>query len=218
MFKFLPYLAVVLAIFFGAFPCAGDDVLYWMVTDSTTVDGVDIKQFLDPSYQSTEDAWSAARVKMISPDGASSQILRIYWGNGYEEDGDWGVELMDSGNGYWGAENPVGVQSRTGYTTIGTAQGGSVSYSPEVMEIMFIMELGYNSWDDNVGDYVWQTLAQSETATYEELSGQHMFSAGNIAPSYIIPWSPDFYTIPEPNSFILLSIGTSMLLLSRKRA
>jgi len=144
-----------------SFAGAGD-VLLWTVDESTTVDGTLIQNFLQ-SYPTTEDNWPAARVKMISSDGTSSRVLDIYWGDGIQEDGNWGVELSDPGSGYWGAGAPIGMQSETGYHTLGTIQGelhGDIlSYPPEVMEILFIMELGYNSWNDDVGDYVWETLA-----------------------------------------------------------
>ena len=196
------------------------DILLWQVTDSTTVDGDLIQHYLVP-YPSTEDNWPAARVKLVSIDG-SSRILK-YWGedeygNKVEWDGDWGAELMDIG-GYWGTGNPTGNQSETGYNTIHRIQDpSSPNYPPEVMEALFIMELGYNSWDDNAGeagDYVWQTLAQSAPEKYEDLISQHMYAPGDIAPLIATPWSPNFYSVPEPTTFLLLLLGFGILALRR---
>lgn len=196
------------------------DVLLWTVDESTTVDGTLIQSFLQ-SYPTTEDNWPAARVKMISSDGTSSRVLDIYWGDGIQEDGNWGVALSDPGSGYWGAGAQVGMQSETGYHTLGTIQGelhGDIlSYPPEVMEILFIMELGYNSWNDDVGDYVWETLAQSAPELYETLQHQYMYAEFDIAPSDGHAWKPNFSTTPEPSSLLLTLFGTGLLLLRRKQ-
>ena len=195
------------------------DVLYWQVNENTTVDGGDIQLFLVP-YPSTEDAWPAARVKLVSSDGTSSRILDIYWGNGFQEDGRWGVELSDPGSGYWGAGAPVGIQSDTGYHTIGTIQGTlhgeTPSYPPEVMEALFIMELGYNEWNDGVGDYVWRTLAESAPELYRDLVGKYMYEQFDISPGPDHVWTPNFYTTPEPSTSLLCIIGLGLLLLKRK--
>ena len=136
------------------------DVLIWQVNETTKVDGGDIQLFLVP-YPSTEDAWSGARVKLVSSDGTSSTILKIWYDNPYDppnrwEDGDWGIEPGYTGSGEWGTG---WVQSETGYNTINTIQnqmaGNNLPYPPEVMEILVVMELGYSSWDDDLGDYVW---------------------------------------------------------------
>lgn len=208
---------ISMALLLLSFSVMGD-VLLWMVDENTTVDGNPIQQFL-VEYPSDDDNWPAARVKLVSSDGTTSRILRIYFGEGIEEDGDWGAELMDSGNG-WGAGAPRGLQSRTGYNTIGTIQGqlsGDIpSYPPEVLEALLIMELGYNSWDDDVGDYVWRTLAESSPETYADLR-QHMYAESDIGPSSPDPWSPDFYTtVPEPSISILVIVGFSVLALRRE--
>ena len=81
------------------------DILYWQVTDSTTVDGDLIQQYLVP-YPSTEDNWPAARVKLVSSDGTSSTILKFWYDSPDDppsrwEDGDWGIEPCDTGSGRW---------------------------------------------------------------------------------------------------------------------
>ena len=94
--------------------------------------------------------------------------------------------------------------------------GNTLSYPPEVMEILFVMELGYNTWDDDLGDYVWETLAQSAPELYQDLMRQHMYATGDISPPGYTPWTPDFYTTPEPSTSILCIIGLGLLLLKRK--
>lgn len=199
------------------------DVLMWEVTDSTKVDNGSIQQFLVP-YPSTDDSWPAARVKLVSSDGSSSTILKIYFGDGVWEDGDWGMELADYGNG-WGTGVPTGNQSETGFNTINRIQdiihGDVLDVPPEVLEALFVMELGYNSWDESVGDYVWKTIASSAPELYKDLVREYMYASGDVAPSTTKNWNPDFYTmnppiVPEPSTGFLFLIGSSLLALKRK--
>jgi len=156
MFKKLLALVMIYTISF----CGFGDILMWQVNETTKVDGGDIQCFLVP-YPSDEDHFPGARVKLVSSDGTSSTILKIWYVNPDDppsrwEDGDWGVELCNTGSGRW---ETGWVQSETGYNTINTIQnqmsGNNLPYPPEVMEILIVMELGYSSWDDDLGDYVW---------------------------------------------------------------
>lgn len=94
--------------------------------------------------------------------------------------------------------------------------GNTFPYPDEVMEILFVMELGYNSWSEIEDDYVWETLAQSAPELYENLRHQYMYGEFDISPSYTLAWTPDFYTTPEPSSGLLLLMGTGILGLRRK--
>lgn len=195
------------------------DILRWSVDESTKVDGNPIKQFLVP-YPEDDDHFPAARVKLVSNDGSSSTILKIYLGDGVWEDGYWGSYIGD--NGYWGS---CGNQSETGYNTINTAQGEiigtEVSYPPEVMEALFIMELGYNEWNDEANDFVWRTLAQSNPELYKDLVHQYMYAKLDVGTPSSKAWNPDFYTynpsVPEPTSGILFLVGTSLMMLKRQK-
>lgn len=213
--KFCILMSILLIPLYGI-----SDILRWQVNENTTVDGGDIQLFLIP-YPSDDDHFPAARVKLVSSDGTSSTILKI-WGEDpdthlpVEWDGDWGMEIADWEGG-WGTGTPTGNQSETGYNTIHRIQDpSSPNYPPEVMEALFIMELGYNSWDESVGDYVWQTLAQSAPELYKDLVNQYMYASGDIAPSGYTSWSPNFYSVPEPSAFLLALVGASLLLLKRK--
>jgi len=44
-----------------------------------------------------------------------------------------------------------------------------------------------------------------------------MYASGDIAPPTTTPWTPDFYTTPEPSSGLLLLFGTGCILLMRKK-
>ena len=217
MKRFIAILVSCLALLTGS-----GDTLYWQVNENTTVDGGNIQQFLVP-YPSTDDSWAAARVKLVSSDGTSSTILKI-WGEDpdthlpVEWDGDLGVEPCYTGSGRW--ETGL-VQSETGYHTIQRVQDGfngiTPVYPPEVMEALFIMELGYNDWNDGAGDYVWRTLAESAPELYRDLVSRYMFENGDISPGPDHIWTPNFYTTPEPSSSLLCLLGASLLMLRRKK-
>ena len=206
------------------------DVLLWSVDENTKVDGIDIQTFLVP-YPTDDEHFSGARVKLVSSDGTVSTILKILGEDpdthlSVEWDGDWGMELADYGNG-WGTGVPTGNQSETGYNTIQTIQqqinGETLTYPSEVMEALMIMELGYNSWDESVGDYVWQTIASSAPELYKDLIREHMYASGDVAPPTTTNWNPDFYTmnppiVPEPSAGLLFVIGAGLLALKRKHA
>ena len=75
-----------------AFLTGSGDVLLWQIDENTTVDSSSIQQFLVP-YPSTDDSWPAARVKLVSSDGSSSTILKI-WG----EDPDTSLDVEWDGD------------------------------------------------------------------------------------------------------------------------
>lgn len=215
---------IFICLAFLDFLTGSGDVLMWTVDENTKVDGGGIQQFLDP-YPSTDDSWPAARVKLVSSDGSSSTILKIWgedeFGNKEEWDGDWGMEIADWEGG-WGTGVPTGNQSETGFNTIDRIQdiihGDVLDVPPEVLEAMFIMELGYNEWNEGANDYVWKTLAESAPELYKDLVRNHMYATGDVAPNGMLPWSPNFYTrtTPEPSSALLCIIGFGVLMLRRK--
>ena len=200
-----------------AFLTGSGDVLYWQVDENTTVDGGDIQEFLEP-YPSSDDYFPAVRVKLIY--GSSSKILSV---RGYEDWPEyWGVEPMESPGGHgWGIGIPVPVQSQTGYNTISTVMDefGNIvpDYPPDVLEALFIMELGYNEWNEGAEDYVWRTLAESAPELYKNLINDYMYREGDIRPNPINGWNPNFRTtVPEPSSALLCIIGFGVLMLRRK--
>lgn len=197
MKTFLSILMLIAGITFYA--KGAEEVLLWQTTESTTVDGGDIFSFLE-IYPIDEDNWNAVRVVVTGGQLSEPIYLPIYF-DLIEEDGEFGVELMDNGSGYWGVGNPTGIQSKF----------------PVVDEMLFQLEMGHNVWDYNLDDAVWTTIAVSDTATYEYLRQQYIYETFDIAPQTAKPWNPNFHVVvPEPNTNLLLLFGLSILLLKRK--
>ena len=186
---------------------AGDDVLYWMVDSSATVekDGVttSVSSFFD-NYAAPEGSAFAARVRVTGGDIQDGQdvFLDLYIpGSGLDEGGGaWGVEFSDAG-GYWGAGVPTGNQSPSG------------DYSAGTPEYSFIVELGNIDSNDN-----WTTVATSAAATYSSL-GNYIHQTFDINPGQIAVWAPTAFSVPvpEPSSGLLTLIGFAFLALRRKR-
>ena len=205
LFKMAAYAAAALT---AGVAFAGDDVLYWMVGDSATVekDGVttSISSFFE-NYDAPSGSAFAARVRVTGGDIQDGQdvFLDLYI-PGYGVDtgnGDLGVEFGDVG-GYWGAGVPTGTQSPAGDFSAGTP------------EYSFVVELGNIDANDN-----WTTVATSASATYSSL-GNYIHETFDINPGQIAVWTPTTFTtpIPEPSSGLLMAVGLALLALRRKRA
>ena len=197
---------LVAAILTAGVASAGDDVLYWMVDNSATVekDGVtsSISSFFE-SYDAPDGSAFAARVRVTGGDIQDGQdvFLDLYIpGYGLDEGGGaWGVEFSDVG-GYWGAGVPTGNQSPSG------------DYSAGTPEYSFIVELGNIDSSDN-----WTTVATSASATYSDL-GDFIHETFDINPGQIAVWTPtEFTVVPEPSSGLLTLIGFAVLSLRRRR-
>ena len=205
IFKIAAYAAAALT---AGVAFAGDDVLYWMVDNSATVekDGVTslISSFFE-SYDAPEGSAFAARVRVTGGDIQDGQdvFLDLYIpGSSVDEGGGaWGVEFSDAG-GYWGAGVPTGNQSPSGDFSAGTP------------EYSFIVELGNIDSSDN-----WTTVATSASATYSSL-GDYIHETFDINPGQIAVWTPTTFTapVPEPSSGLLMAVGLALLALRRKRA
>ena len=94
--------------------------------------------------------------------------------------------------------------------------GDVIEPSLDALESLLVMELGYNSWDDNVGDFVCQTLAKSAPEVYNDLVDRYMYASGDVAPPNPSYWSPNFYTVPEPSSALFCIFGIGLLMLTRR--
>ena len=203
IFKIAAYAAAALT---AGVASAGDDVLYWMVDNSATVekDGVtsSISSFFE-SYDAPDGSAFAARVRVTGGDIQDGEdvFLDLYIPNyGLDEGGgEYGVEFSEVG-GYWGAGVPTGNQSPSG------------DYSAGTPEYSFIVELGNIDSSDN-----WTTVASSASATYSSLSG-FIHETFDLNPGQIAVWSPNMFTaVPEPSSGLLTLIGFAFLALRRKR-
>ena len=205
IFKMAAYAAVALT---AGVASAGDDILYWMIDNSATVekDGVttSITSFFD-NYGAPEGSAFAARVRVTGGDIQDGQdvFLDLYIpGYGVDEGGgEYGVEFSDVG-GYWGAGVPTGNQSPSGDFSAGTP------------EYSFIVELGNIDASDN-----WTTVATSASATYSSLC-DYIHETFDINPGQIAVWTPTTFTapVPEPSSGLLMAVGLALLALRRKSA
>ena len=200
--------AFAAAILTAGVSFADEDVLYWMVDSSATVekDGEtsSVSSFFD-NYGAPANSAFAARVRVTGGNIQEGQdvFLDLYI-PGYGVDvggGEWGVEFSDAG-GYWGAGVPTGNQSPSGNFSAGTP------------EYSFIVELGNIDASEN-----WTTVATSASATYSSL-GDYIHETFDINPGQIAVWTPTTFTtpIPEPSSGLLMAVGLALLALRRKRA
>ena len=202
--RFAAGAAVILAA--GVLP-ADEEVLYWMVDDSATVNDhgtiSSIKDFLPAE---TDDSWSAARIRVTGGDIVGDVFLDVYDTDGTLQvgSGALGIAFGDTGSGYWGAGVPTGNQSPL---------GGYAGTSPEYS---FIIELGNVSWDGNAASWV-ETVAVSQSATYSDIS-RYIHTSFDPNPTVGGAWAPTAYNVPEPSSGLLLLVGGGLLLLRRRKA
>ena len=182
----------------GVSPAADNDVLYWMVDSSATVqkaDGttVSISSFVSP----TSDY--AARIRVTGGGITEDTFLDIYYPDG-TIDGEYGVDFDDGSiSGYWGAGVPTGNQSPSG------------DYSAGTPEYCFTIEIGNIDAEDN-----WTTVAASATVAYSELA-DYIHETFDVNPPTSEVWAPMSFAVPEPSGGVLTAVGLALLALRRKR-
>ena len=198
--------AFVAALLTVGVASAEEDVLYWMIDSSATVekDGVtsSVSSFFD-NYGAPANSAFAARVRVTGGNIQEGQdvFLDLYIpGYGLDEGGGaWGVEFSTAG-GYWGAGVPTGNQSPSG------------NYSAGTPEFSFIVELGNIDSSDN-----WTTVATSAAKAYSDL-GDYIHQTFDINPGQLAVWTPTQFTaVPEPSGGLLTLMGVALLALRRKR-
>ena len=183
----------------GGSPAADNDVLYWMVDSSATVQMTDgttvrISDFVSP----TSDY--AARIRVTGGDIAEDTFLNLYYPGGVVDDGEYGVDFDDGATtGYWGAGVPSGNQSPSG------------DYSAGTPEYRFTIEIGNIDADDN-----WTTVAASATVAYSALA-DYIHETFDVNPPSSAVWTPTSYAVPEPSGGLLTAVGLALLALRRKR-
>lgn len=204
---------IVLCTLFAFIPrlVTGNEILCWQVDETATVNGIGIMEFLT-GYPDDDDNWPAARIQVTDSILGSPAILNI-WGedeNGNPElwDGYWGVWLGDVGGGYWGTgayvQSPLEID---GLELTSNA--------------LLTMQIGHNTWNDEIGDYAWTTLAEAAPITRAWLEIQdYTYTAGSLAPPTQTSWTPTEFTtnIPEPGTGILLAMGIVVILLRRRNS
>ena len=182
----------------GVSPAADNDVLYWMVDSSATVQMTDgttvrISDFVSP----TSDY--AARIRVTGRDITEDTFLDIYYPGG-TIDGEYGVDFDDGSiSGYWGAGVPTGNQSPSG------------DYSAGTPEYCFTIEIGNIDAEDN-----WTTVAASATVAYSELA-DYIHETFDVNPPTSEVWAPTSFAVPEPSGGVLTAVGLALLALRRKR-
>ena len=189
------------------------DVLYWQVTDEATVDGGNIKAFVEPYGTYEEELPSgdmyigynvAARVKVTGSHLQQSIYLPIY---GLSDDAELGVDFSPDTGGHWGCGVPTGNQS-----PLDTLGYGSEMF----MECAFQVELGEITWDEVADTLDWTTIAKSDTFAASQLS-QYIHERFVLPPPDLDVWTPmNFYIVPEPSSGLLLLFGLALFALKRK--
>lgn len=209
----LRFALIAVAVLSAGVSFAGEnDVLYWMVDDTSTVNwwnsegeqvSGSVSSFFSSYGAAEEGSAFAARIRVTGGDIQDGQdtFLDLYI-PGYGLDvggGEYGVVFGDVG-GYWGAGVPTGNQSPSGDFSAGTP------------EYAFTVELGNIDAQDN-----WTTVAWSATTAYSEL-GDYIHQTFDINPSSMAVWTPDSFAtpIPEPSSGLLAAIGFALLALRRK--
>ena len=198
--------AFVAALLTVGVASAEEDVLYWMIDSSATVEDTKtgtskaIGDFFS-SYDAPEGSAFAARVRVTGGNITEDTFLDLYIPN-YGIDtgnGDIGVLFSDAG-GYWGAGVPTGNQSPIG------------AYSAGSPEFSFIVELGNIDSSDN-----WTTVATSAAKAYSDLA-DYIHQTFDINPGQLAVWTPaQFTAVPEPSGGLLTLMGVALLALRRRR-
>ena len=193
----------------GVSSADGNDVLYWMVDDSATINrwwsdvagsagDYSVGQYFSSFY--TEGSDFAARVRVTGGDITGDTFLQLYDVEGAIYDGEFGVDFGDAGGGYWGAGVPTGNQSP------------SQDYSAGSPEYSFIVELG------NIVNDEWTTIATSDARSYSSLQNDYIHPTYDMTPSALQIWTPTSFTaVPEPSGGLLTALGLALLALRRKR-
>lgn len=209
LYRFALFAAAVMA---STVLVAGEEILYWMVDDSSTVNWWNdqgeqvsgtVSSFFDSFGTPEEGSAFAARVRVTGGDiqDGEAVFLDLYIpGQGVDVGGgEYGVLFSEVG-GYWGAGVPTGNQSPSG------------DYAAGSPEFNFIVELGNLDASDN-----WTTVAYSEPASYTSLSA-YIHETFDLNPGQLAVWtSVSFGTdVPEPSSGLLLLIGGALLALRRR--
>jgi len=197
----------LLVLFFGLIAHAYDEVLYWMIDDTSVVhyqDGSTV--FMPMMVPESADSSLAARVRVSGGNLTEDTFLDLYYTDGentYRWPGNMGLDFGDNGSGYWGCGVPTGNQSPiTDFT------------SPE---FMFMIEIGNYSYDESSDTENWTTVASSASQSYTSLIG-YTYQTFDINPPTSGIWNPhDYYAVPEPSTRMFMLIGFMFLMLQRKR-
>ena len=214
MIKVFRIWCIAVVVMMAAASGFAEDIMWWMVDNTATVDGEGVMSFL-AQYPEDENNWCAARVK-VTGSGIGTRYLENLnnFGDGWEAafPAEEGVALSDSGDGHgmttgnWGTQSPISLD------------GLDVELFEEAR---FQVELGRCKYDEVYDMMKFIALAETSPITKAELT-QYMYERGSIMPPGYQQWTPtEFHTIssiPEPNNGLLVLVGVALLLLKRKKA
>ena len=207
--RIMKRLIALLLCMFMSIAYAVDELMYWMVDETATVDGTSISTFL-VDYPEDDTHWSAARIKVTGPGIGTRYLDNLQnWGSGWEAafPAEEGVALSDAGDGRGMSTGNWATQSPLAFDGL----------SEELFtEAMFSVELGYITLDEVLDVVDWVTLAQTDPVAKSALTS-YLYERGTLAPYPDGQWVPTtFHTsVPEPNTGLLILIGISMLALKR---
>ena len=201
MKRFLVILTLCMFSFVGM-----GDALYWMIDETSYVDNDPIKTFISP-LPDDEDNWAVGRVKITTSTGVV-KYLDIYSPDG---------NINNVGETYPGAE---GVWIGGGGVFFGAEGNQGILPADVDPASSFAIELGINHWIDDgteEGQINFELLAITDPHTYEQIEA-FIHPQGSLGPPDLATWNPTYYhtVSPEPNSFLLLSLGLCLLGLKRK--
>ena len=183
------------------------DVLYWMIDETSCVDNNPMATFISP-LPGDEDNWAVGRVKITTSAGVVKYL------DLYAADGD----INNIGETYPGAE---GVWIGGGGEFFGAEGNQGILPADVDTAASFAIEIGINHWVDDgteEGKINFELLAITDQHTYDQFE-QYIHPQGSLGPPDFATWNPTYYhtVSPEPNSFILLSLGICLLGLRRRR-
>ena len=204
--KTIGILSLLLCLLMYPVNCNSEEVLYWMVDETSQVHYSDgTSQYMPMFVPSAEDSSLAARVR-VSGGVDGDVFLDLYFTDGvdtYRWSGEFGLDFEDPGSGYWGCGVPVGNQSPL------------ADYASP--EFAFMIEIGNYSYNEATDTENWTTIAQSASTSYSSLKN-YIFTTFDINPPTTKVWNPhDYYAVPEPSCDILLLFGISLLFLRRPK-
>jgi len=212
MIKVFRIWCIAAVVMMAAASAFAEDIMWWMVDDTATVDGEGVMSFL-AQYPEDENNWCAARVK-VTGSGIGTRYLDIYqywdgdWQRSPGEEGAWIGESGDGrgpSTGNWATQSPISLD------------GLDVELFEEAR---YQVELGRCNYDEVYDIVKFTALAETSPVAKAELT-QYMYERGSIMPPGYQQWTPtEFHTsgsIPEPTSSSMMLVGIAVLLLRRKR-
>ena len=202
MFK--RFIVGIMIAFSACISHAEDESVLWWMFDETT----DINDINGSGATFTIDTLVGRG------DAAGKKVNGIRIG-AYDGDTLLGYLLINDGGPGGGNNLPYYSMPTEDFDTGGESWNAGPTYAvlgdyATTPGVSFMIELG--NWDKN-GDS-WTILAHSDPGTMDSL--KEFMNVANFDMHTTFEWTGGSYSVPEPNSGILLLIGTGLLLLKRK--